>query len=158
MATKALSHQMTRTVLVDRMKLLDALKVNRENHLAEFNEAMVGYKAMALRKVEEAFAGLDDRLKKQKADIVEKIGTFSPETADGFSDYLVILHQVGVDLKKPVSYVEAYDAAIDMAKFDTRDVLELSGAEFQCFVRDVWDWTHEFTITNTTYGVSNKRR
>jgi hypothetical protein len=152
MAAKALSNQMTRTVRVNRLHLLETLKKNRAQHLAAYNEAMAGYKELALQKVEEAFAGLYDRLQKRKRDIVDRIASFAPETAAGFSDYFVILEQVVVNLKLPVSYVDAYDAAIDMAAFDTRDELDLSGAEFQCFCRDVWDWTYEFTAVNSTYA------
>lgn len=153
MAAKALSHQMSRTVRVNRLRLIETLKTNRETHLAEFTAAMAGYKALALAKVEEAFAGLADRLAKRKAELVQRLETFTPETADQFGDYLVVLEQVGVNLKKPVSYVEAYDAAIDMFDFEVRDEVELSGAETQCFLRNVWDWSYEFTATNATYGV-----
>jgi hypothetical protein len=152
MAQKALNHQMNRTVRVNRLKLLQTLKENREKHLAVYTEAMAGYKAIALQKVNEAFDGLETRLKKRKDDFIARIEKFTPETADAFSDYLVVLEQVGVNLKKPVSYVDAYDAAIDMALFDIREELDLSGAEFQCFCRDVWDWSYEFTNTNLAYS------
>lgn len=151
MAAKALSHQMSRTVRVSRPKLIETLRENRKRHLAQFAEAMAGYKELALEKVREAFAGLDARLAKRREDVVRHIETFSPETADQFADYFVILEQVAVNLKRPVSYAEAYDAAIDMAEFDVRDELELSGAEFQCFCRDVWDWTYEFSAVNAVY-------
>lgn len=151
MAAKALNNQMTRTVRVNRLKLLETLKANRATHLAVFNEAMAGYKELALGKVRDAFVGLDARLQKRKDDIIAHIGTFAAETADNFADYFSILEAVTVHLKKPVSYVDAYDAAIDMAAFDTRDELDLSGAEFQCFCRDVWDWTYEFSAVNSTY-------
>lgn len=151
MAAKALSNQMTRTVRVNRVSLLETLKKNRDKHLAEFAAAMTGYKDSAMAKVREAFAGLDTRLRAREADIVARLESFTAETADEFSDYFVILEQVAVNLRKPVSYADAYDAAIDMAAFDTRDELDLSGAEFQCFGRDVWDWTHEFSAVNATY-------
>lgn len=158
MAAKALNNQMTRTVRVNRLKLLETLKANRATHLAVFNEAMAGYKELALNKVQDAFTGLEDRLQKRKSEIVQKIEAFTAETAGNFSDYLVILEQVVVNLKVPVSYVDAYDAAIDMADFDTREELDLSGAEFQCFCRDVWDWTHEFSTTNSAYAMAGKVR
>lgn len=158
MAAKALSHQMTRIIRVYRIKLLETLEKNRAEHLKVFNEAMAGYKELALKKIDEAFVGLEARLQKRKDDIVKRVESFTPETADEFSDYFVVLEQVIVNLKKPLSYVDAYDAAIDMAKFDTRDELELSGAEFQCFVRDVWDWTHEFSATNFAYTGAGKGR
>lgn len=159
MAGKALSNQMTRTVRVNRIKLLETLKSNREQHIAVFNEAMDGYKELALAKVEDAFIGLDRRLANRKKEMIEHIQSFTAETASKFSDYFVILEQVVVNLKLPVSYAEAYDAAIDMAMFDTREELDLSGAEFQCFCRDVWDWTYEFSNTNATYtGLSKGGR
>lgn len=151
MAAKALSNQMSRTVRVNRQKLVETLKANRDEHVKAFNEAMEGYKALALSKVQEAFGGLEDRLKKRRDAIVAHIESFTPETAGNFSDYLVILEQVAVNLKLPVSYEDAYDAAIDMAEFDTREELDLSGAEFQCFCRDVWDWSYEFTTSNAMY-------
>lgn len=156
MASKALSNQMTRVVRVNRLKLLETLKTNRERHLTVFNEAMAGYKELALAKIEEAFVGLDTRLQSRKKAMIAKIEEFTPATADNFSDYFVIVEQVAVNLKLPVSYVDAYDAAIDMAAFDTREELDLSGAEFQCFCRDVWDWTYEFATVNSTY-TSNRR-
>jgi hypothetical protein len=151
MAAKALNNQMTRIVRVNRLKLMETLKANRQKHLEVFNEAMAGYKELALGKVREAFVGLDARLARRKADIIAHVESFTAETADNFSDYFSILEAVTVHLKKPVSYVDAYDAAIDMAAFDTRDELDLSGAEFQCFCRDVWDWTYEFSAVNSTY-------
>jgi hypothetical protein len=151
MARTALSNQMTRTVRVNRVQLWEMLKKNREKHLAVFTEAMAGYKEMALSKIEEAFTGLEERLAKKKADVVAHIESFTPEKAAAFSDWFVILEQIAVSLKKPVSYVDAYDVAIDIAYYDTRDELELTGAEFQCFVRDVWDWSTEFETTNFAY-------
>jgi hypothetical protein len=150
-AAKALSNQMTRTVRVNRLKLLDTLKTNRATHLAVFNEAMAGYKELARAKVEEAFVGIDGRLKKRKEELLARVESFTPETASSFSDYFVILEQMVVNLKLPVSYVDAYDAAIDMAAFDTRDELDLSGAEFQCFCRNEWLWSEEFTAISSTY-------
>lgn len=154
-ALKALGNQMNRVVRVNRLKLVETLKENRTKHVALFNEAMAGYKELALQKVEEAFDGLATRLQARKEEITKHISSFSPETASQFSDHLTILHGVTIDLKVPVSYEDAYDAAIDMASFDTREELDLSGAEFQCFCRDVWDWSYEFTTRNLAYS-SNK--
>jgi hypothetical protein len=143
---------MTRIVNVNRLLLVEKLKANREAHLKEFNEAMAGYKELALAKVDEAYQGLDAKLAKRRLEIIERINTFSAETADTFNDYFAVLDSMTAHLKVPKSYAEAYDAAIDMATFDTRDTLELSGAEFQCFCRDVWDWSAEVAATNTHYA------
>lgn len=152
MAAKALSNQMNRTVLVNRKKLIETLVINRTKHVIDYNDAMQGYKAIALAAIHEAFQNMGDKLKTRREALEEKIGNFSAETASEYPDYFVILEAVKVPLKVPISYADAYDAAIDMATFDTRDELELSGAEFQCFCRDVWDWTYEFTSTKAFYS------
>lgn len=152
MAQKALHNQMTRMVKVDRQKLVSTLETNRAKHIKEFNEAMAGYKEIAMKRVDEAFQNLGDKLEKRKNELLKDLNEFTPETADNFSDTLTILQAVTVQLKVPVSYKEAYDAAIDMAKFDTRDELELSGAEFQCFCRDVWDWSYDFIASTSMYN------
>lgn len=151
MAAKALSNQMTRTVRVNREKLIETLKENRREHVLQFNEAMLGYKQVARTKVIEAFQGLSSKLEKRKEELLKHVDSFTAETARTFDDHFLILQSVAVNMEVPVSYEEAYDAAIDMAEFDTRDELDLSGAEFQCFCRDVWDWTHEFTRTSMSY-------
>lgn len=152
MAQRALREQMNRIVRVNRLKLIETLTANRKNHLEQFKQAMLGYKDAAIKKIAEAFDGLSDKLLRRREQITEEIESFTPETASRFSDSLTILNGVHVSLKVPVSCADAYDAAIDMATFDTREELELSGAEFQCFCRDVWDWSDEFRTTSQMYA------
>ena len=58
---------------------------------------------------------------------------------------------ISVEMKVPRSYAKEYDAAIDMAKWDVRETLELSHAEFTCFVRDQWDWKAGFEAVSMLY-------
>lgn len=156
MAARALGNQMSRTVRVDRKRLIETLTKNREAHIKQFDEAMAGYKAAALKEIQKAFDGLETRLKKRQAEMIEHVNSFTVETAKDFNSRFTVLEAVTVNLEVPVSYADAYDAAIDMANFDVREELELSGAEFQCFCRDVWDWTYEFSNITKTYGGSQK--
>lgn len=157
MAQQALRNQMTRSVKVERLRLIETLKANRARHLTQYNEAMDGYKSMALERIEIAFSGIHKKIDARKEELIAKINTFSPETADQFSDNFIIFQGEHIPLEVPRSYIEAYDAAIDMFEFDVRPELELSGAEFQCFCRDVWDWSYEFTETLKTYVGSKAR-
>jgi hypothetical protein len=151
MAQKALQHQMTRVVRVLRTKLIDTLKENRQKHLDEFNLAVAGYKDVATGKLAEAAKGIHIRVDEQILKVQNKIDTFSQETMDEFYDYLTLLEAVTVELTVPKSFVEAYDTAIAMFEFETRDEVELSGAEFQCFCLDMWDWTYQFSVSNSAY-------
>lgn len=152
MASKALQNQMTRSVIVNRQKLIDILIKNKTKHVKEYEEAMAGYKETAIAKVNETFANLNEKLEKRKNELLEDLNNFSSENSGDYGDYLSILQAVTVQMKVPVSYEDAYNAAIDMATLDTRDELELTGAEFQCFCRDVWDWTYEFAASTALYN------
>ena len=61
------------------------------------------------------------------------------------------MDSISVEMRVPRCYDKEYDAAIDMAKWDVRETLELTHAEFTCFVRDQWDWTSEFTAISAMY-------
>lgn len=151
MAQKALIHQMTRSVQVRRIELIDTLKKNRQKHLDEFNAAVAGYKDVATKKLEEAARDIHKRVDEQILKAQNRINEFSQETMDEYHDYLTLLEAVTINLTVPKSYIEAYDTAIAMFEFETRSEVDLSGAEFQCFCRDVWDWTPQFLLSNSTY-------
>lgn len=144
-----------RKIEVNRLKLIETLTANREKHKQDYREALDGYKAMALEKLqqgyEDAKVKLDKNLLRGKGAIAE----FDPNNPRGVSDYLTLVESIQVELRVPRDFSKDYDAAIDMAKWDVRETLELTHAEFQCFVRDVWDWTSDFA--NTTMMYSNKR-
>lgn len=140
-----------RKVEVNRLQLVQTLISNREKHISEYNEALEGYKAMALAKLQDGYekakVQLDKNLERGKASISE----FDPNNPRGVSDYLTLVDSIAVELRVPRDYSKDYDAAIDMANWDVRDTLELTHAEFQCFVRDVWEWTDDFTRVSAVY-------
>lgn len=140
-----------RKVEVDRLKLVEILVANKEKHIKEYHEALEGYKSMALEKLQDGYekakVKLEKNLERGKASIAE----FDPENPRGVSDYLTLVESISVELRVPRDFSKDYDAAIDMAKWDVRETLELTHAEFQCFVRDVWDWTSEFAQVSMMY-------
>lgn len=151
MANQALRNQMNRVVRVARSKTLDLLKANREKHLQQYSEALNGYKGEALAKVNDEFSKLDGCIAEQKQKILSKVESFTPETVGEFSDAFTVYQGVVIHLEVPKCFVEAYDTAIAIFEQDVRDELDLSGAEFQCFCRDVWEWQEEFTMSTHKY-------
>ena len=101
---------------------------------AKLNEA----KQAATRRIEMNF-------KKIKSDLEDF------QDGDQRSDYITLIQQENLYLPVPRNYSEAYDAAIDLAEWDVNDTLVLTYAEFQCFVRDEWDWTEEFVGNTCMY-------
>lgn len=154
MANTALRDQKERNVEVSRLKLLEILKSNREKHVTDYQEAVEGYKAMALQKLQEGYEASKIKLERNLERGKLTISDFDPSDPSKTSDYIVLVDAVSVSLKVPRNFSKEYDAAIDMANWDIRDVLELTHAEFQCFVRDVWEWSNDFTAISTMYKSS----
>ena len=151
MVAMAQRDQQKRTVEVDRIRLINILTENRQKHIADYDEAMAGYRATLLDKVSKAFEQAAAALGERRAKLEAKIAGFTDEDISKQRDHLTLVDAVTVEMKVPRSYVEEYDAAIDMAKHDVRTTLELSHAEFTCFVRDRWDWKSDFDAISAIY-------
>lgn len=155
MAALAKRDMQERTVEVDREKLVKQLEDNLAKHKAAYKTALAGYKALALQKLNEGFEQAKVKLDKNLQIATLAINQFDPASPTcHVSDYITLVQAVTIDLKVPRDYSKAYETAIDMAKWDVRETLELTHAEFQCFVRDVWDWKEEFDAINATYSQS----
>lgn len=154
MAAMARMDQEKRTVEVDRIKLIATLESNREKHLAEYKEAMEGYKSTLLTKIEEAYVDAKKQIKNEYDRIKAKVGKLTDEDIARQRDSVVLLDGIVVEMKVPRSYVKEYDAAIDMARWDVRETLDLTHAEFTCFVRDQWDWKSGFEAVSMMYKAS----
>jgi len=105
-------------------KVLDALRLNREKHIEIVRESQKGYR-------EEVIKMLEGHLVDAKA---------GKEVPAHFS------------LTIPPVHVDDFDRAIAMLEMCTDTDLELSEAEFQCFVRGEWSWKRQFLMSNSAYS------
>lgn len=151
MANLARADQENRTVKVDRLKLIGILEANRTKHVQEYEEAMAGYKSVLLSKIDKAFEDAKLQLESQHKKTKSKVAAFTDTDIAKQHDRIVLIDGICVDMKVPRSYQKEYDAAIDMAKWDVRETLELTHAEFTCFVRDHWDWKSGFDAVSMLY-------
>lgn len=157
MANIARRDQTERVVEVNRGKLVETLKANRTAHIENYKVAITGYRVMAIAKLKEGYEAAKSKLEKNLKRGIASLDEFDPENPDSASDYLTLVEGIQVSLKVPRNYSKEYDAAIDMAEWDVRETLELTHAEFQCFVRDEWNWTNDFSTTNAMYRASGAR-
>jgi len=111
------------TVKVAVSDLLKHLTANREAHIAEFNESMVGYREAVIK----AFA---QSLKKAKAN----------------ED---VAHTI--EVVRPISYLESYDEAIAMLEWTVDKEVELDRSQFKQYVQDEWVWKQAFVRTAGMY-------
>lgn len=159
MADLAKRDQEKRTIEVNRVKLLQTLISNRDNHIKAFEQAMAGYKAVLLVKIDHAFANAKEALVAKHEKTRAKVAAFTDEDISKQYDYFTLVEEVTVEMKVPRSYAKEYEAAIDMANWDVRETLELTHAEFTCFVRDQWDWKSGFEAVSKLYtGHASHRR
>lgn len=114
------------TVKVKKNRLLEALRINKENHLKIFNEAQVGYRKRVIQE-------LDDMAKKARAG--ERVPTFW-------------------QLAAPVNQTPEYERAILMLEMSVDEEVTLTQQEFQCYVMDRWAWRQKFLEDNSVYSVT----
>lgn len=151
MANLARKDQEQRTIQVNRKELLNKLRTNRLIHIQEYKQALAGYKDSLQEKMEEAFKKAAANLSQKYTAFKDKLEVLSDEEILKQPDSITLIDEVWVEMKVPKSYEKEYDAAIDMVNWDVRDVLELTHAEFTCFVRDQWDWTSSFSAISKIY-------
>ncbi len=145
-----------RTVVVDRIKLIATLENNLTKHVQEHSEAMAGYKDALSSKIDSAFESAKTKLDRLHVEAKAKVAALTDEEITKSRDHFTLIDGVTVEMKVPRSYASEYEAAIDMAKWDTRETLELTSAEFSCFVRDQWDWKVEFMAVSAIYNKAGK--
>lgn len=151
MAAMAQEDQKKRKVVVKRTELLTKLQENLERHVADYEEAMAGYKSVLLEKVDQAFEEAKKSLAERHEQVKTKIAKFNDADIAKQRDYFTLIDSVSVEMKVPRSYAAEYESAIDIARWDVNENLELSYAEFTCFVRDEWDWKSGFDAVSMLY-------
>lgn len=114
-------------VPVDKGRLLEALEYNKGKHVAEYDEAIVEYRAQA-----------EKALRKRASEIRD--GATLKKEVD--------------DLPAPLSFAKDYDRAIQMVTWHTEGTIELDEQAFRAWVLDEWNWRGQFAGTTSLYNHS----
>lgn len=117
-----------RKVEVKRDEVLKRIEDNLQKHVADYKEAVVGYKQESLKLLDELRKKVNDNL---------------PDNSPMVPLYLAL------DL--PVSHENDYKQVIEMLKMSVQDTVTLESDEFACYVMDQWKWKQAFTATNSRY-------
>ena len=118
--------QRSDVIFVQRDKLLEKLKENREKHKTEFEEASTKWREEATEALRKA---ADDAEAGKEIDLYP-------------------LNK----LPKPVSYIGSYDEAILRVEMETRDELVLTEKQFAAWANDNWQWRDAFVGTTSLYN------
>ena len=117
------------TITVKIHDLLILLRENRTAHEKEHKAAVREYRKRAIE-------ALEDKLTCLKAENWEVI---RPDKYLHFS------------LPAPRSYAHVYTEVIDMLEMATEKEVTISSYQFRRWVKDDWDWSHDFKMSNAGY-------
>ena len=117
-------------VTVNRTRLLGTIKENKDKHIADYEEAIEGWK--------EQWAA---KLNKHCHEMNAGNGYWDKKAGNCF-------------LSKPVEHIQDYDQAIAMLDMEVNVEIVVSAEDIKHFVRDEWCWSEGFhTIVS---GYSNR--
>lgn len=117
------------SVRVDKKNVIDILRKNRNKHVTIFADSYKKYR-------ENCISYLERKLEQAKRN--GRIKMYDEEI-----------------LEEPRCYLKAYDLAIEMLEMSLDDTLELSEGDFRRYVKDEWDWSRDFYISNSSSSSSS---
>jgi hypothetical protein len=108
---------------IPKQALLDILRENRENHMAEFERAVEGYRKRREQQLEELLADI------RAGRINDKVES----------------------LPVPFNQQKDYDRVIRLVELDVSDTVTLDEGEVAQYIMDDWRWKQNFTASNSYY-------
>ena len=156
-----------RNVEIEKAKLLDIIKENKNKHVKEYGEAVKAFNAAKLTYAQEFWAqlseniGLAKKAMEEKLEIVAGAVLDAREEARGENPEIDLSKinasvqfnlnpKVQLTAKKPVSHEKDYDIAIRAMELSTAEFVYLEMGDFMKYVQDEWEWKNEFNSNNLT--------
>jgi hypothetical protein len=116
-------HSNSRTVKVNKEKLIKQIKENKSKHIEEYEKAVIAYKEEASKQLSK----LTDDINQGKLGIELK-------------------------LVKPINNSENYDKIIEMFEWEVEDYVELTQNEFNEYVQDETETSRQAKMSNMFYN------
>jgi hypothetical protein len=111
-----------RTVNVDKNKLIEKIKANKEKHIKDYEEAVIAYR-------KEATAQLEKQ---------------SQRLAEGKMD-------LSLHLVTPINAASDYDKVVEMFEWEKNDIVTLTQKEFNEYIHDETSYALAAKFSNSTY-------
>jgi hypothetical protein len=112
-----------KNIKVNKVRLLQILRTNRDQHIQDYLDAMTEYRKAAIIE-------LTDMLEFAKTHQVIRRTITHPE---------------------PKNFETSYNTAIGMLELSIDNDVELTSEEFSRYVEDKWDWHSLFTSSTLLY-------
>lgn len=116
------------SVNVNRQKLLECLRTNRDNHVREYNQAVDCYQ-------EAMVDALKKKLKEVRSGKVKELS---------------------INLPRPKSFESNYTDVIEMLEMSVDENINLDSSAFKAYIRDEWNWSQGFKSIAGSYISGSK--
>lgn len=111
------------TVKCNVKEVLEKIKENRENHIKLVEKAKAGYIRTAKQMLEEKLSDINQNK----------------------------VIPLNISLKLPKDHTAEYDTAIKTLEMHQEITIDLDSDTVRTLIEDKWDWTEEFSTTNSAY-------
>lgn len=118
------------TITVDKAKLLEIIKGNRDRHRQVFEDALDGYRKYAQEVLEEHMTDL--------------MRGKTPE--------------IRISIARPQDHTADYDRVIQMIEMDKGSEFTLDENDFSQYVRDDWNWKRQWLASSNTYAAASTQQ
>lgn len=113
-------------ITVSRADLLNALRDNREKHVAEYKEAEFAFRETLIAKLKESLAAVEVHGEDPRKHMV-------------------------LSLDIPQSHQRDYDIAIRMLEMSRDETITIDETKYLQYVEDDWNWKAHFAATTQVY-------
>ena len=117
-------HNLNLELMIPKAALIEALRKNKQEHLAGYEKAVQGF-----------FADLDELLL-----------TMAINSAKKNLD-----EKYYINLQKPINNEANYDKYIEFFLLSTENEIKISASDYDCLVRDKWEWAVSARVQNSFY-------
>jgi hypothetical protein len=132
-----------KTVTVLRKDLLTTLRENLKTHKEVYEEAMKGYQDAKITKMSNLATATSQAMR-------ENTQANRKAVHEAYNFYS--------NLSLPQDNSESYELAIEIMKWETEEKIELNINDFQCYVRDRWNWKAAFRGSVNAYANNHSHR
>lgn len=115
----------SRETKVVKAKLIAQINANKENHVREYDKAVIAYKEEALKQLRAQIKRVEEGALDAKLDLIT-----------------------------PINNAESYDKIIEMFEWEVEDVVVLKQDEFNEYVQDETEFAMQAKFSNTFYSNS----
>lgn len=114
-----------------RTELINKLKIHRQNHVAEYDTALIKYREEVLKQV------------------IKMLEVAETQNFNEFNER--------VTLSAPINVEEEYTKLITVFEYMTDEFVELEFDEATKLLTDTWDWAISAKMTNMMYSAGAAR-